>query len=205
MGSEKLSTFDWTKVAAEDEACEEGDGCVTLLCSEEACGIYRCEDVAPPPAVLAYKGGIIAPPGSGPRRNWGRSQGKPGDGTPVFIIPWRFHDRQQLASELARLQIHDPIKHHIFPQQPALAAWFRLKGINIHRHTMVVERAVHNRIHRGPEGGPWNAAWREFINANRGATESQIWEHAVRLIFRFELTGPVVPYHWRVRPAPAGK
>ncbi len=65
---------------------------------------------------------------------------------------------------------------------------------------MVVERNVHDRIHRGVEGGAWNAAWREFMKNNEGATEAQIWEHAVKLIFRFELTGPIVPYHWRVKP-----
>jgi hypothetical protein len=52
-------------VAAEEEegeACEEQDACVTLVCGEEACGIYRCEDVELEPALLAYKGGIVAPP-----------------------------------------------------------------------------------------------------------------------------------------------
>jgi uncharacterized lipoprotein (TIGR02269 family) len=191
----------WEMAEEEGEGCGEEDGCVTLLCSEEACGVYRCEDVEWEPVLLAYKGGIMAPPGSGPRRNWGGRQGKPGDGVPVFIIPWRFHDRrEQLASELARLQIRDPIKHHIFPQQGRLAEWFRGKGINIHQHTMVVERVVHGRIHRGSQGGPWYAAWRDFINANEGATQAQVWEQAVKMIFRFELTGPLVPYHWRVRP-----
>jgi len=204
--TDRPDTLAWTKVEAEEEACSEDDQCVTLLCSDEACGIYRCEDVPPQPETLAYRGGVMAPPGSGPRRNWGRPQGGSGNGLPVFIIPWRFHDRrEQLPSELARLQIRDSIKHHLFPQQPSLAAWFRVKGINIHQHTMIVERAVHDRIHRGAEGGPWNAAWRDFANANRGATEAEIWEHAVKLIFRFELTGPIVPFHWRVRPETAPK
>jgi hypothetical protein len=84
---------------------------------------------------------------------------------------------QLLPSEIARLQILDPIKHHLFPQARRLAEWFRSKGINIHQHTMVLERD--------------------------GATQAQVWEQAVKMIFRFELTGPVVPYHWRVRPLPA--
>jgi uncharacterized lipoprotein (TIGR02269 family) len=185
------------------EACEEEDSCVTLVCGEEACGVYRCEDVEPEPALLALRGGVVAAPGSSPRRNWGRPQGLPGDGAPVFIIPWNVHNRRpQLPSEIARLQILDPIKHHIFSQQPKLARWFKRKGINIHSHTMVLERAVHNRIHRGPEGGPWNAEWRQFMTSNPEATQAQIWEQAVKMIFRFELTGPIVPYHWRVRPQP---
>jgi uncharacterized lipoprotein (TIGR02269 family) len=194
----------WVR-AEQGDACREEDACVTLVCDEEVCGVYHCEDVepGPEPVLLALKGGgIVAPPGSGPRRNWGGRQGKPGDGQPVFVIPWRFHDRRQLPAEVERLGIRDPIKHHLFPQQPELARWFKRKGINIHQHTMVVERETHNRIHRGAEGGQWNAAWREFMTNNQGATELQIWEHAVKLIFRFELTGPVVPYHWRVR-APA--
>jgi len=193
----------WEVADKSEEGCEEEDSCVTLLCDAEACGVYRCEDVEREPVLLAYRGGVVAPPNSGPRRNWGRPQGRPGDGLPVFIIPWRFHDRrEQLPSELARLQIRDPIKHHLFPQQPRLAEWFRRKGINIHEHTMVVEREVHDQLHRGAEGGPWNEAWREFRRANEGATEAQIWEHAVKLIFRFRLTGPLIPYHWRVRTQP---
>ena len=39
------------------EACEEEDSCVTLVCGEEACGVYRCEDVEPEPALLALRGG----------------------------------------------------------------------------------------------------------------------------------------------------
>ena len=193
----------WEVAEEGAEGCEEEDSCVTLLCDEAVCGVYRCEDVEREPVLLAYRGGVVAPPNSGPRRNWGRPQGRPGEGVPVFIIPWRFHDRrEQLPSELARLQIRDPIKHHLFPQQAILARWFQSRGINIHEHTMVVERGVHDRLHRGAEGGPWNAQWREFMTNNRRATEAQIWEQAVKMILRFELSGPMVPFRWRVRPPP---
>ncbi|HYI02544.1 DUF2380 domain-containing protein [Hyalangium sp.] len=105
LDREEMDALAWAKVEHGDEACGEDDQCVTLLCSEEACGIYRCEDVPPKPEMLAYRGGIMAPPGSGPGRNWGRPQGKPGNGLPVFIIPWRFHDRRErLPSELERLR-----------------------------------------------------------------------------------------------------
>jgi uncharacterized lipoprotein (TIGR02269 family) len=193
----------WEAAGDGGERCEEEDACVTLVCDEEVCSFFHCEDVAREPegVLLALRGGITAPPGSGPRRNWGGRQGKRGDGLPVFIVPWRFHDRRdQLPSELERLKIRDPIKHHLFPRQRKLAEWFKRKGINIHEHTMVVEREVHDRIHRGKEGGQWNAEWREFVRNNEGATQAQIWEHALKLILRYELTGPIVPYHWRVRP-----
>jgi len=84
--NERPEAWVWSMAEAGEEACSEDDQCVTLLCSEEACGIYRCEDVPPQPETLAY-----------------------------------------------------------------------------------------------------------------------LWEHAVKLIFRFELTGPIVPFHWRVRPEPAPK
>ncbi|WP_373371203.1 SitA6 family polymorphic toxin lipoprotein [Stigmatella ashevillensis] len=195
-----LST--WEKAEAGEE-CEEDDTCITVLCAREECGVYRCKDLASEPVLLAYRGGIVAAPGSSPRRNWGQQQRLPGNGLPIAVIPWRFHDRRELLpSELARLRIRNPIKHHLFPQQPSLARWFRQKGINIHEHTMVVEKEVHDRIHRGAQGGAWNAAWREFRRANDSATEAQIWEHAMKLIFRFEIAGPLIPYHWRVGPQP---
>ena len=195
-----LSTWDQAEA---EEACEEEDACVTLVCTEKECEVYRCENLERASVLLAYRGGIISAPGSSPRRNWGRPQKRPGDALPVAVIPWRFHDRRELLpSELARLKIRNPIKHHLFPQQPSLARWFKQKGINIHEHTMVVEKEVHDRIHRGAQGGAWNAAWREFKRSHDSATEAQIWEHALKLISRFELAGPLVPYHWQVGPQP---
>lgn len=192
-----------TRAESGEEGCEE-DACVTFLCDEEACGVYRCEDVDLEPVLLAYKGGIAAPPGNGPRRNWGRRQGAPGDGLPIFVIPWRFHDRrEQVPGMLEALQLRIPIKHHLFPQQPELARWFKRKGINIHRFTMVLEKDVHDRLHRGADGGPWNAAWREFVRSNDAATEAEIWQQAIKLVFRFEIAGPIVPYHLRLRPPSA--
>jgi hypothetical protein len=59
---------------------------------------------------------------------------------------------------------------------------------------MVLEKHVHERIHSGPRGGPWNAAWRQYIKDNDKPDEQAIHVFALRLIFRFELSGPVVPY-----------
>ena len=62
--------------------------------------------------------------------------------------------------------------------------------------TLVIEKHIHEKSHYGAQGGPWNAAWRQFIRANRiTADEQAIHLFAVQMIFRFELSGPVVPYY----------
>jgi hypothetical protein len=40
----------------------------------------------------------------------------------------------------------------------------------------------------------WNQAWRQFKAANESASPAEIYRYAGELIFRFELTGPIVPY-----------
>ena len=43
----------------------------------------------------------------------------------------------------------------------------------------------------------WNEAWRRFKDDNPAASPQAIYRHAGELIFRFELTGPIVPYRSR--------
>ena len=88
------------------------------------------------------------------------------------------------------------IKHHLFPQAPELAAWFRSLGINVHDWTMVIPEHVHRRIHSGPRGGPWNEAWREFKNANlrRSVPREELLAKAFELAYRFDIVGPIIPY-----------
>jgi uncharacterized lipoprotein (TIGR02269 family) len=63
---------------------------------------------------------------------------------------------------------------------------------------MVIPEHIHWEIHSGgPRGGQWNEAWREFMFKNPHALPPEIYRHAGELIFRFELTGPVVPYRTR--------
>lgn len=90
----------WDEAALE---CDDpqSDQCVTLLCLDDACGFYRCENTPgeielarfPPsrPPVAA------AAPGSGPRRNWGGAQNLPRgavmtfpnwNGAPARVIPF---------------------------------------------------------------------------------------------------------------------
>ena len=79
---------DWS--AAEDDACEGHDRCVALVCADDLCGLYHCEDTG----VLLARGGIRPPvssaaPGSGPRRNWGsaRVTVKPSSSSAGTTIP----------------------------------------------------------------------------------------------------------------------
>jgi len=88
-------------------------------------------------------------------------------------------------------------KHHIFPQARDLAEWFRDRGIRIHDYTLPIPRDLHQRIHKGGEGGgAWNQAWREFRIRNSNASPEEIFKHAGELIYRFQLLGgPIRAYH----------
>lgn len=189
------------------EACEDARSLV-FLCGEEACAFFRCRDVAPGRVVRARGGAPVAPPpllapGPGAMRYWGSAQGLPRDARPVFIIPWHPERPQRLLplltdeqrKELERASGQPTEKHHIFPQE--FKAWFKERGINVHAWTLVLLKEDHDRIHRGASGGPWNAAWREYRLKNARASKEAIWLHAGELIYRFELYGPVFPYHRR--------
>ncbi|WP_395837027.1 TIGR02269 family lipoprotein [Archangium violaceum] len=204
----------------------EADSCLALLCDEEVCGFYLCEDVAAAEAelesadeavsesghvVLARTAGapvgINLPSPVSPMRYRGWPLRFPGDREPIFVIPWKNHhlrnllpSQKQLLEE-AELRMRRPHeKHHIFPQ--AFKSWFTAKGIDIHQWTMLIEKGLHTRIHLGERGGPWNLAWRKFIAENPDATTEQIWHHAWELCVRFGLVAPLQPYYGRVRLPP---
>jgi len=41
----------------------------------------------------------------------------------------------------------------------------------------------------------WNAEWRHFRDTHDNATPKEIWQHAVKLIIKYDLTGArMVPY-----------
>ena len=208
----------------EASAREEVDTCLALRCDEEVCGFFRCEDVAGGVATNegadATPGKVVKtwanpsavnlyPPGYNPHlRNWGSPLRRPGEQGAVFIIPWgNHHHRHLLPSqkqliEEANARLNRPHeKHHIFPQE--FKVWFDSKGIDIHQWTMLIETDLHKSIHRGPSGGPWNAAWRQFIRGPRGkdATQEEIWRHAWQLCVRFGLMAPLLPYYGG-RPLP---
>jgi hypothetical protein len=70
---------------------------------------------------------------------------------------------------------------------------------------MPLEVEKHRSIHRGANGGPWNAAWARFIHEHDGATTEEIFRFAGQLIYEFELFGPVLRYRKQMpQPIPPG-
>jgi uncharacterized lipoprotein (TIGR02269 family) len=182
--------------------CDElqSDQCVTMLCLGDACGFYRCED-APGEVELARfppaRPPVAAAPGSGPRRNWGGAQNLPRGALMVFPN-WNGAPDRLIPPSL-QLTPGRWEKHHIFPQARDLAEWFEARGVKIHDYTMPIPRDMHRRIHdKGPSGGLWNEAWREFRRKNETPSPAEIYKHAGELIHRFELSGgPIQPYYSR--------
>ncbi|WPB82443.1 TIGR02269 family lipoprotein [Archangium violaceum] len=186
-------------VASWEEGCED-ERSLVLLCQEEGeeCGFFRCHEVVPGEEVLlASRGGgpiYIPGPSSTPRGWRGRPLGWPRSTRPVLTFRFNRHfdpKPPQLALPPGRWA-----RHHLFPQARELREWFEARGVtNIHQYTLLIPEHVHIRIHsRGPKGGLWNQAWKDFKEVRPNASPEAIYRHAGELIFRFELTGPVVPY-----------
>jgi uncharacterized lipoprotein (TIGR02269 family) len=196
--------------ASFEEVCYQED---TLLavCEGGQCAAYRCWEVAEYLKVgqVVRTRGAIRPqlprPQPSPQTRaevgtpWNGPQGLPQHVQPVFITPWNASSPALLPpGKVKFLAGHEQPrgkpyeKHHIYPQ--ALKAWFTDKGIDIHQWTLALEVEEHRRIHRGPNGGPWNAAWRRFRDDNLVATKLEIELHAGKLIYEFNLYGVVVPY-----------
>ena len=133
----------------------------------------------------------------------------PQDTRPVFIIPWRHKppllpSQQQMLEEAAKERRKPHEKHHIFPRM--FRAWFTDRGINIDEYVIPLEVEKHRNIHRGANGGPWNAAWARFINEHSAIppAKEEIYRYAGQLIYEFELFGPVIPQWKQPPPLPRG-
>lgn len=183
-----------------EEGCQD-ERALILLCDEngEECGLYQCREVVPREALLAFRGGppLYIPMGpASPRRWWGRPLWLPRDTEPVFTFQFYRHRQPKPPLLLPRGRW---VHHHIFSQAEDLRLWFHQQGLpNIHHFTIIIPEHVHIRIHSGgPRGGLWNEAWREFKRNNPRAPPEEIYRHAGELIFRFELTGGIVPYYRR--------
>ncbi|WP_224244126.1 SitA6 family polymorphic toxin lipoprotein [Hyalangium gracile] len=210
---ESVEDDDAGEIVSFEEACTE-ESSLLALCAGERCGLYRCREVmeqAGAGRVVLTRGGppVLPGPQAGPLRYRGSAQQLPRDTRPVFIIPWRHRQellpsQQKLLEEQAaeRSQPHE--RHHIFPR--AFRAWFGLQGIDIDEYVIPLLVTKHRSIHLGANGGPWNAAWRKFIEAHQeeGVTKEEIYRYAGQLIYEFELFGPVVPYWKQPPPLPLG-
>ncbi|NNC21500.1 TIGR02269 family lipoprotein [Corallococcus exiguus] len=194
----------WAESSRECEASDE-DQCLTQVCEDDVCALFRCEDLAPDRIVRTRGAMPVAPifvaPGSGPQRTWGSAQGLPGDAVPVMVFRW--HRREKLPSQLRREKARQEWakrpkeRHHIFPQ--AFKKHFEDKGIEIHKYVLMIDAEVHARIHRGALGGPWNRDWNTFIEL-QGA-EADIpdhFEHAAWMIRKYELFGLPMTYWQQV-------
>lgn len=194
------------EVLSFEEACT-AEHSLVALCGDEQCGLYRCQEVMdrlPEGEVVLTRGGGLSLPsvGGGAQRYWGSAQELPRDSRPVFIIPWGpkpplLPSQLQALKEAEEERRKPHERHHIFPR--AFRLWFLRKGIDIDEFVIVLEVQKHRNIHRGERGGPWNAAWLQWIMKNQGAEKAEIYRYAGQLIYEFELFGPVVPY-WHQPP-----
>jgi uncharacterized lipoprotein (TIGR02269 family) len=211
VGSDGSGDADEGPAVSFEEACQD-ESSLLALCAGQQCGMYRCREVMKHLTVgqVVRTWAEVEPlagVGEGAQRNWGSAQELPWDSRPVFIIPWS--PRPLLPSQQKELEAtaeernkpHE--RHHIFPQ--AFREWFTAQGVNIDEYVILLEVEKHRSIHRGANGGPWNAAWYQFIISHREAKPEEIYRFAGQLIYEFQLFGPVVPY-WRqpIRPMPPG-
>jgi len=211
-GSEEPGCEEGAEAASYEEVCAQ-EGSLLALCAGEQCGLYRCRELqerwAVGRVVLARGGGVVLPnPQLGAQRNWGSAQELPQDPRPVFIIPWRHKPpllptQQQMLEEAAKEWAKPHEKHHIFPR--AFREWFTAQGIDIDAYVILLEVEKHRSIHRGERGGPWNAAWDKFIKEHKGrVAKEEIHRYAGKLIYEFELFGPVIPLWKQPPPLPPG-
>ncbi|HEX8823357.1 MAG TPA: TIGR02269 family lipoprotein [Archangium sp.] len=190
------------------EEARADPSCVVPLCDAERCAVWRCQDlleVEDAPSVVLARGPTpqaSRPPLVGnPSRWWGRPLAAPTSVEPVFEIPWHnWKTRQQPSPQrthpLSCMLPPEPLeKHHIFPQE--LAAWFKLKKIDIHAFTLRLPRSFHRWLHSGSgRGGQWNETWRQFQRENPEANKDRIWRFAFELMTRFGVNErPLVPYY----------
>jgi uncharacterized lipoprotein (TIGR02269 family) len=190
------------------EEARADPSCVVPLCDEERCALWRCLDMVEveAPSVVLTRGPMpqaLRPPLVGnPSRWWGPPLAAPTRVEPILEIPWH---NWKLREELSQQRQHplgcmlppEPLeKHHIFPQAPELAAWFKSKGIDIHAYTVSLPRSFHRQLHSGgPAGGQWNEAWRQFKQEHEDASTEEIWRFAFELMFLTGVNGPFVPYY----------
>jgi len=196
-------------------ACDEpaADRCLVLACDEGECGLFACEDAegfAHAPPRYGVERALSRPSFRAPgtyRNWWQRRTGISAGARP--LVSTSLSQRRAVFVPAIRPGPGRSIKHHLLPQAPEFAAWFRGAGIDIHHQfTMVIPENVHRQIHSGKgmgPGGAWNNAWRQFMMANpRPPARDVVLRHALELAFRLQLSGPIVPYGTLIVPSTPG-
>ncbi|MCP3097283.1 TIGR02269 family lipoprotein [Myxococcus sp. K15C18031901] len=190
------------------EAAEEDDdeGCITLACDGDTCGLYRCEDVSSAP--MAFRTAGTAAPmagvGTSPQRYWGAPQLMPGR-EPVLVFhierPEELPTTKALRKARAEWERAPKEKHHIFPR--AFEAYFNRQGINIHEFAFAIDVKRHKALHSGERGAPWNAEWEAHIwrlerereaGLPRGEIRRRLFEFAGGMIQKYRLVGMPMSY-----------
>lgn len=178
------------------------------------CGGQLCTIVPEGPGIRSERtptegAGLIEPPmAAAPERLGGSGDWEP-SGEQEPGITFEFHPpppEAKFPPHIRALLIEEAkrphAKHHIFPQE--FKTFFTQKEINIHDWVMVLLLEDHQRIHRGENGGPWNADWREWIRVNRrSCTKEDVFRFAGEMIYRYCLNGALTRYYCdRSRPKP---
>nr|WP_323395768.1 TIGR02269 family lipoprotein [Myxococcus guangdongensis] len=195
--------------SAEDCAQSAGDGdegCYAPSCSDDECGLFRCEDLASPPYAFRPAPARGADAATARiQRYWGGAVPLPGREA-VFIIPWyRADDLPSVKAAkkaIADWKRRAKERHHIFPR--AFADYFQGVGIDIHQYTLLVDVEVHRRVHAGKHGGPWNRDWRLWIQGHRGPpSRAEHFRYGGTMVERYGLIGVPMTYWQRLSLAAA--
>lgn len=183
----------WAHADARGECGDAGeDHCLAPACTEAGCALYRCEDFVVRGQVVRTRGSLPVRPPLDSQRYWGDPWILRRNAEPVLVFHWyrleELPSQQQARRILEAWRQRPKERHHIFPQ--ALKGYFASKNINIHEWVLLLDAKEHSRIHHGPNGGPWNADWREWIaeKGRRLPTEAH-FEYASLMIQRYNLWG----------------
>jgi RHS repeat-associated protein len=75
--------------------------------------------------------------------------------------------------------------HHLLPQTKDLAPFFKRAGVNIEDYRIPLDQATHrlrpDGIHTGPSAESWNGVWRQFFDANPGASKQAILDQLAQM------------------------
>lgn len=216
-GTASPAVREWEGAEWDDPgACDDpsADRCTVLACDEGECGLFACEDVDTDtlersPSAHGVEPVLGRPSFRAPgtyRNWWQRRTGVRAGARPLAASP--VPHRRAVFVPAVPLETGRSVRHHLFPQAPEFSRWFKLAGVDIHQFTMVIPESVHRQIHSGKgmgPGGAWNSAWRKFVSAHpRPPPQDVIMRHALELAFRFQLSGPIVPFNTPRVPTTSG-